>query len=228
MTPSSLNTALKDKLRLNMDTSHLAGTIKSLDESLFDHVNSNNKIDDTDPDNKDDDQKLLPPSIPKYLRRQSREDEKLDKIDIDAENIETPPVTRRAVGIRSFKTPDDSRWTSSQQDDEDEISNRRNNRKFKSLTTEERRALDGVRPIHKDTDNLRRRPHSIVDSSENEGNASEIEEPGYARRSMRFKHLAVLAKEGDSDTREMLMKQSKLSQGGEDDCLGDGNFKRFS
>ena len=233
MTPSSLRSALQERLRSNMDAVHLAGTIKSLDgnvneDSENNNNNNNNNVKDKfeNQEVKEDEQKLLPPSIPKYLRRQSKEDEKIDKIDIDAENIETPPVTRRALGIRSFKSPEDNQWMSQKLDEEQDLLNRRNKGKFRSLNSDERKALVGEKLMSKDGGSLRRRPRSVIDSSENEGNVSELEEPASARRFMRFKYLADLAKDGDSETEQMLLRQEKTVP--TEDDLGDGNFKRFS
>merc|ERR1740131_416098 len=60
-----------------------------------------------------------------------KDDEILDTFNIDSENIETPPVQRRAFRHKSFKTPE-------QDDNESEIgsdfSGRRKNHKFKTIS----------------------------------------------------------------------------------------------
>ncbi|KAG0729120.1 hypothetical protein GWK47_030969 [Chionoecetes opilio] len=89
---ASVRSALQQRLRDNLQP-RLAGAIRSLGPDV------------------EEEEAPRPPSVPRHLRRLSREEmesgvgggEKLDKIDIDAENIETPPATRRALGGRSFR-----------------------------------------------------------------------------------------------------------------------------
>lgn len=57
------------------------------------------------------DEQALPPSVPRRIQR-TREDFVSDKIEIDSDNIETPPVTRKKFGkLREFSSSieDDSR-----------------------------------------------------------------------------------------------------------------------
>lgn len=229
MTPSSLRSALQQRLKDNLQAAHLVGTIRSLGDDAPGHLEGEEEEEEARGENQGEDQKLLPPSIPRHLRRPSREEGKLDKIEIDAENIETPPVTRRAFGMRSFRSPSDSRWLNSGQEESEDIDGRRIGRRFRSLTSEDRRALVGEKKLTSDGESTRRHPRSGVDSSENEGAGSEIEERGTARRSQRFKRLADLAKDIDSETEQMLARQKDRPPSiGDDDGLGDGNFERFS
>merc|ERR1712106_634059 len=61
-----------------------------------------------------------------------KDDEILDTFNIDSENIETPPIQRRAFRHKSFKSPEQ------QEDKESEpgsdFSGRRKNRKFKTIS----------------------------------------------------------------------------------------------
>ncbi|XP_066985024.1 uncharacterized protein [Macrobrachium rosenbergii] len=230
MTPSSLRTALQQKLKDKLPASHIAGTISSLGtESVELPEEDEEKAQEERKESHNEDQKLLPPSIPRHLRRSSREEGKLDKIEIDAENIETPPVTRRAFTMRSFRSPSDSRWVNPEQEEVEDLDLRRGISRFRSLTSEGRRSLVGERKFTSDNEGGRQKLRSGIDSSENEGAGSELDERGSARRSQRFKRLADLAKDGDSETEQMLARQKERpSSVGDDDCLGDGNFDRFS
>lgn len=183
---SSVRSALQQRLRDNLQP-RLAGAMRSLGTEA------------------EEDDAPRPPSVPQHLRRASREEvdggggDKLDKIDIDAENIETPPATRRALGGRSFR----------------------------GLSSEGRRALAGE---------VRRgsAPRAAADSSEGEGGASEAE----GRGTQRLRHLAYLARDGDSETESMLARQGRLAPPAaaspppspplHDNDLGDGRFDRFS
>lgn len=238
MTPSSLRSALQQRLKDNLQSAHLVGTIRSLGDDAIEKPEEEEDEEDEkkaeedegeEEESRGEDQKLLPPSIPKHLRRPSRDENKLDKIDIDSENIETPPVTRRAFSMRSFRSPSDSRWLSSKKEEEaEDFDGRRAGRRFRSLTSEDRRALVGEKKGAGDGEAGRNRTRTGVDSSENEGAGSEIEERGSARRTQRFKRLADLAKDGDSETEQMLAKQKERSMSIDDDGLGDGHFERFS
>ena len=60
-----------------------------------------------------DSEVALPPCGPRRPRQMSRsgtltDDGPSDKIEIDSENIETPPVTRRAYGSRPFRSNRDA------------------------------------------------------------------------------------------------------------------------
>ncbi|XP_045619895.1 uncharacterized protein [Procambarus clarkii] len=229
MTPSSLRSALQQRLKDNLQAAHLAGTIRSLGDDTTEQLDEEDEEEEAESkDENREDQKLLPPSIPRHLRRPSREEGKLDKIEIDAENIETPPVTRRAFGVRSFRSPSDSRWLNSRQEESEDPDGRRVGRRFRTLTNEDRHSTLGEKKLL-EGEVIRQRLHSGVDSSENEGAGSEIEECGTARRSQRFKRLADLAKDGDSETEQMLAKQKDHPASiVDDDGLGDGHFERFS
>ncbi|CAL4217329.1 unnamed protein product, partial [Meganyctiphanes norvegica] len=240
ITPSSLRTALQQRLKDNLQSAHLVGAIKSLDddtsevpeeeEQTIQDENISNVLDNSQKESsivKTDDQKLLtpPPNIPPHLRRLSREEGQLD--DIDAENIETPPITRRADGLRSFRAPASSNWVSQADDEENGFHGKRMGRRFRSLNSEERRVLDSGRksvPSEGDSDNLRIK--SSFDSSDNEGEGSEKKKQTrvVAKRSQRFKTLAALAKDGDSETEQMLSRQVTKPE----DELGDGQFNRYS
>ncbi|KAK8722555.1 hypothetical protein OTU49_012272, partial [Cherax quadricarinatus] len=228
MTPSSLRSALQQRLKDNLQAVHLAGTIRSLGDEATDQLDEEDEDEETGSKGENKEQKLLPPSIPRHLRRPSREEGKLDKIEIDAENIETPPVTRRAFGMRSFRSPSDSRWINSGQEESEDLDERRVGRRFRNLTSEDHRVPIKEKNLP-DGEGIRQRLHSGIDSSENEGAGSEVEERGTARRSQRFKRLADLAKDGDSETEQMLAKQKDRPPSiADDDGLGDGNFERFS
>lgn len=95
------------------DTNELAGTIASIQiapgKSLDTPATSSSKTPLDDSSGTGESETSLPPIQPgpRKPRRLSRgglngEDGPTDKIDIDSENIETPPVTRRAYGSRPF------------------------------------------------------------------------------------------------------------------------------
>lgn len=120
MTPNTLRSKLQEKLINTFDTNELAGTIASIQitpEKKANEKNSNAIISssksalDGDSSGTGESETSLPPIQPgpRKSRRLSRgglngEDGPSDKIDIDSENIETPPVTRRAYGSRPFVT----------------------------------------------------------------------------------------------------------------------------
>ena len=150
-------------------------------------------------------------SLPLHMRKHGRispsPEESQDNADIDCENVETPPIIRRAHGNRSFKAPANLNWLSSSKEKDDDFEDRRANRKFRSMTNtrQGRKALVGETP-------------SMM-KSDGEGDGGS---PLPVRRLMKFKKLSDLAKDGDSETEQMLSKQSTA------DDLGDGNFQRFS
>ena len=82
---------MQEKLISGFDTNELAGTIAS--------IQIKPQAEPAAP---------LPPIQPGTRKtstgRRSSRDEPTDKIDIDSENIETPPVTRRAYGARPFSS----------------------------------------------------------------------------------------------------------------------------
>ncbi len=95
------------------DTNELAGTIASIQitpsKTLETPASSSSKTPLDDSSGTGESETSLPPIQPgpRKPRRLSRgglngEDGPTDKIDIDSENIETPPVTRRAYGSRPF------------------------------------------------------------------------------------------------------------------------------
>ena len=213
MTPGTLRNALQDRLRSNMDTAHLAGTLKSLDEE---DQNTNNENEEMESQRERESltkslSKIA--SLPRHMRRHSRDEDFDDKNDIDAENIETPPATRRAIGNRSFKSPSNG-WDSQPVDEDDEFEKRRLGRKFRSMTSHSRKALVGEAGVD---DKMR------LGASDGEGDT--VNPRISTQRLMKFKKLSDLAKEGDSETEQMLFKQKKSDAG---DDLGDGNFQRFS
>ncbi|KAF2352291.1 Formin FH2 domain [Trinorchestia longiramus] len=216
MTPGTLRNALQDRLRSNMDTSQLAGTLKSLDEETPDaHANVNNINLETDHARSTISLRRNA-SLPRHMRQLSREDDGDDKNDIDAENIETPPVTRRADGTRSFKSPKiNQKQDQSPLEEDREFENRRDNRKFRSMTSHGRKALVGEAALDADKNRM--------GVSDGEGEAPSA--PVSSQRLMKFKKLADLAKDGDSETEQMLVRQKQNDAGDE---LGDGNFQRFA
>ena len=95
------------KLINSFDTNELAGTIAS--KPLAD-----------DSSGTGDSEVELPPCGPRRPRQMSRsgaltDDGPSDKIEIDSENIETPPVTRRAYGSRPFRSNRDNEDTNDNQ-----------------------------------------------------------------------------------------------------------------
>lgn len=226
MTPSTLRNALQEKLKNQLpdpDTSHLAGTIRSLGEEVREDHNRVEKDRENETLSYSQDQKNLPPSIPRHMRNISREDDQFDNVDVDEENIETPPFSRKSYGTSC----EQNQWsTATTPSADDDFIGRRGVNKYRSLNSEERRALVGERKSGENM-NSKRFKHG-VDSSENEGNGSEIDDKSSHRRSMRFKRLADLAKDCDSETEQMLARQTKKVENDIDDDLGDGNFQRFS
>lgn len=105
---------MQEKLISGFDTNELAGTIASIQitpgkssETIPTTSSSKTPLDDSS--GTGESETSLPPIQPgpRKPRRLSRgglsgEDGPTDKIDIDSENIETPPVTRRAYGSRPF------------------------------------------------------------------------------------------------------------------------------
>lgn len=110
-TPNTLRSKLQEKLISGFDTNELAGTIASIQITPSTGATSSTKPPLDDSSGTGDSETALPPIQPgsrksSTVRRSSRggggEDGPTDKIDIDSENIETPPVTRRAYGSRPF------------------------------------------------------------------------------------------------------------------------------
>merc|ERR1712029_1261743 len=60
-----------------------------------------------------------------------RDDEILDTFNIDSENIETPPIQRRAFRHKSFRLPEED---DNESDIGSDFSGRRKNHKFKTIT----------------------------------------------------------------------------------------------
>lgn len=110
MTPNTLRSKLQEKLMNSFDTSELAGTIASIGGPVSPKPDA--KGADDAPAAAETDVSL-PPSGPRRTRRLSRGtlgeggEGPIDKIEIDSENIETPPVTRRAYGSRPFRSSRD-------------------------------------------------------------------------------------------------------------------------
>lgn len=102
---------MQEKLISSLDTNELAGTIASI-KITPPSLSSKTTLDDANGTE-------LPPIQPgpRKPRRLSRggteEGGPSDKIDIDSENIETPPVTRRAYGSRPFTSATSTSTTSS-------------------------------------------------------------------------------------------------------------------
>merc|ERR1719336_963920 len=96
-----------------------------------------------------------------------KDDEILDTFNIDSENIETPPIQRRAFRHKSFRMPD--------QDDDNEsdigsdFSGRRKNHKFKTITG------DG-RPLGDREMLLKKKKASNSDLSEGRNAATDLED----------------------------------------------------
>ena len=113
MTPNTLRSKLQEKLISSFDTNELAGTIASIQNSPKSDASAKTnsaapKVEET----ADNGEVSLPPCGPRRPRRSSRGtlgdgEGPTDKIEIDSENIETPPVTRRAFGSRPFRTRDE-------------------------------------------------------------------------------------------------------------------------
>merc|ERR550534_1080655 len=96
-----------------------------------------------------------------------RDDEILDTFQIDSENIETPPIQRRAFRHKSFKLPDQ------EEDNESDIgsdfSGRRKNHKFKTISG------DG-RPLGDREMLLKKKRASNTDLSEGRNAATDLED----------------------------------------------------
>lgn len=100
---------MQEKLISSFDTNELAGTIASIQIKPNEAINTSLKTPLDDSSGTGESETSLPPIQPgpRKPRRLSRgglngEEGPTDKIDIDSENIETPPVTRRAYGSRPF------------------------------------------------------------------------------------------------------------------------------
>ena len=150
--------------------------------------------------------RLLPPSIPRRFRKLSN-DEVPNKIDIDAENIETPPVTRRALGTRSFRAPPNQTWLAAPRRSEDEapedFSARRQQRRFHSLRLDPAAAEERRRGLLKPTTT------GNADSSENEDDER-------ARLSQRYARLVELAKDVESESEVARPKPEDAARGEEE------------
>merc|ERR1719328_451540 len=96
-----------------------------------------------------------------------RDDEILDTFNIDSENIETPPIQRRAFRHKSFRLPDQ------EEDNESDIgsdfSGRRKNHKFKTISG------DG-RPLGDREMLLKKKRASNTDLSEGRNAATDLED----------------------------------------------------
>ena len=110
MTPNTLRSKLQEKLISSLDTNELAGTIASIQIPPKEGSDSNTSLCRPPPDDSSstgESETGLPPCGPRRPRKTSRaglnDDGPTDKIEIDSENIETPPVTRRAYGSRPFR-----------------------------------------------------------------------------------------------------------------------------
>lgn len=216
MTANTLRNTFQDRYRNSMDTSNLAVALKSLGEEDADSDQHNGSTQG----NTSTDQALKTlgskASLPRHMRHPSRDEDNEDKNDIDAENIETPPATRRSNGVRSFRSPNSANWMAPNNMDEDEeFENRRSNWKFRSMTSQGRKAMVGEAGLGSNKNRLG------VSDGEAEG-PNNIQS---SQRLMKFKRLVDLAKDGDSETEQMLDKQKKTDI---NDDLGDGNFQRFS
>lgn len=117
-TPNTLRSKLQEKLINTFDTNEIAGTIASIKSSVKTSeppsaaaAAQSDKPSQDDSSGTGESEISLPPIQPgPRKRRTSRggifgDDGPSDKIDIDSENIETPPVTRRAHGSRPFSVP---------------------------------------------------------------------------------------------------------------------------
>lgn len=237
MTANTLRNSFQDRYRSTMDASNLAVALRSLEEEEADSDSLTNRNNT----NAVDERKNRPvteehgpgkfsnstlsgatnslgmqASLPRHMRNHSRDEDHEDKNDIDAENIETPPATRRSIGTRNFRSPNSSNWVGQSKIDEDEeFESRRTNRKFRSMTSQNRKALVGESILNSDNNR-----HGVSDG---EGEANN--KPISSKRLMKFKKLADLAKDGDSETEQMLHKQKHSDA---QDDLGDGNFQRFA
>merc|ERR1719471_2718100 len=95
-----------------------------------------------------------------------RDDEILDTFNIDSENIETPPIQRRAFRHKSFRLPDED---DNESDIGSDFSGRRKNHKFKTITG------DG-RPLGDREMLLKKKKASNSDLSEGRNAATDLEE----------------------------------------------------
>ena len=95
-----------------------------------------------------------------------RDDEILDTFNIDSENIETPPVQRRAFRHKSFRLPEEE---DNESDIGSDFSGRRKNHKFKTITG------DG-RPLGDREMLLKKKKASNTDLSEGRGAATDLED----------------------------------------------------
>jgi len=95
-----------------------------------------------------------------------RDDEILDTFNIDSENIETPPIQRRAFRHKSFRLPEED---DNESDIGSDFSGRRKNHKFKTITG------DG-RPLGDREMLLKKKKASNSDLSEGRNAATDLED----------------------------------------------------
>merc|ERR1719410_1229075 len=95
-----------------------------------------------------------------------RDDEILDTFNIDSENIETPPIQRRAFRHKSFRLPDED---DNESDIGSDFSGRRKNHKFKTITG------DG-RPLGDREMLLKKKKASNTDLAEGRNASTDLED----------------------------------------------------
>lgn len=183
MTPNTLRSKLQEKLINSFDTNELAGTIASIQiapkETKETSAGASSLLKPLADDSSGtgDSEVALPPCGPRRPRQMSRsgaliDDGPSDKIEIDSENIETPPVTRRAYGSRPFRSNRDAEDAGDNQnihrnDDDNELGDGRFDR-FSSVrrTRRLRKAPEGAEEDSSTNLEPRKSPEGVEDPDE--------------------------------------------------------------
>ncbi|KAB7507492.1 hypothetical protein Anas_06806 [Armadillidium nasatum] len=152
----------------------------------------------------------LPPLIPKHMRRYSREEENND-YDVDSENIETPPVTRKSYSLSTYNKSD----TGKESNPINKLSHKSTNKnKYRNVSEERHMPFTDRTKVRKIKIN-----NFSIDSSENEGNESDDEI---------FPKLDSPSPLKESVSNTKISGNQSFSEKDIDEDLGEGNFKRFS
>ncbi|XP_066999083.2 uncharacterized protein form3 [Anabrus simplex] len=151
---------------------------------------------------KSEEEQILPPSVPRRLRR-GREDSNIsDRIEIDSDNIETPPATRKNLHVQS------------------DGSHRRHLRR--QLSEDEQ--IEAA--------NMHRLSRPVVSSPDNPCKRLVDDDKSFiARRAERYRTESSLPRNTEiASTKDSVVneKTGEKLGGEEEEILGDGQFDRFS